>query len=285
MQSEKEGRTIRLSAGTMTSLRGAFERCLESEKELAGVFEVAKNELLFVQAQEGFEGKGGDWIASSTEDAPFTWHTHPILFGESESPVNVGSSVMASGEDLVGLVQDDARNEHFLSNAKGKGVFDCILTVAGILVVGTSQELIEKWGEMSRIDESNKEDWIASYNLGRKCKKLPLEELKLEVQKKAFAKIENAYNFYAFQEHCGAFGNFGKGHDSVFDRLWKNCPYIGYHTWWPKSQLPQDEKTEWDTSKPKLRMAAIKLVQMRWFKSRTFLECEVHKVLLLDLSA
>lgn len=74
MKSEKEEQLcIKLSAKTMRALRRAFESCLESEKELAGVFEVSNAPgctlLSFADAQHGYEG--GDWIASSTEDAPF----------------------------------------------------------------------------------------------------------------------------------------------------------------------------------------------------------------------
>ncbi len=112
-----------------------FERSLETEEEVAGCFEERKvanamphTELVFAKlsktTKKGFEG--GDWVASTTKDARYTWHTHPICYGDSESPSNHGSSVFASGEDLVGLVQDDRRNRHFLSNPKGLQVFDCI---------------------------------------------------------------------------------------------------------------------------------------------------------------
>lgn len=181
---------------------------------------------------------------------------------------------MASGEDLVGLVQDDARNRHFLANPSGKGVFDCVVSVAGILVIGASQELIDFWGELAVVDEGNRADWIKSYNLPRKCRNLSLDKLKTEIERKATAEIENSYNFNAFMDFCGAFERFGEGDDTVFDRLWKRCPYIAYHAWWPKSQLPEDEKT-WDTSKPKTRIMAVKHIQTRWFNSRTFLESEV----------
>jgi hypothetical protein len=285
-----------LSGETMTWLRHVFEECLDSEEEVAGIFRVKeeegdKKELLFEKNGKSNGREGRDWTASSTTDAPFTWHTHPVLFGKTEgaSPSNFGSSVMASGEDLLGLVQDNVRNsKNFLANPTGQNVFDCILTVAGILVIGASQESVELWEKMSIIDKSNMKEWISEYGLEGKMRRrgsLSISTVKAEIEKVSFAKVENAFNFIAFKKYCGAYGYFGKGakSDTVFERIWRQCPFIGYHTWWPTNLLPKDEKTIWDTSTPENRMNSVKHVQKRWFKSKTFLETNVIVCLLIIL--
>jgi hypothetical protein len=118
---------------------------------------------------------------------------------------------MASGEDLLGLVQDNVRNsKNFLANPKGQNVFDCILTVAGILVIGASQELVELWEKMSSIDKSNMNEWISAYGLegkmGRKGS-LTISTVKAEIEKVSFGKVENAYNFIAFKKYENTSGS------------------------------------------------------------------------------
>lgn len=103
---------------------------------------------------------GNDWIASSSHNHRYTWHSHPILYEDSETPLNMFNSIFASGEDLVGVVQDSEKNEFFLSSKDGKMVFDVILTVVGLFVIGVNQKIIDVWGNLAKIDESNSDSWI-----------------------------------------------------------------------------------------------------------------------------
>jgi hypothetical protein len=275
-----------LKRGTLKALRRVFEHSLEREEEFAGCFEQRPQqhenviELGFEESSRGVEGD--DWIGCQTKDAPYTWHTHPICYGgDGEAPTNHGSPVFVSGEDLVGLVQDDRRNHHFLSNPTGALFFDCILTVAGILVVGAKQEAIDLWGQLTHVDMENKSKWIDEYELGI-SKRTSLAKVKKSIEKNkqtAYAEVVAGYKFIAFEQHCGSYGYFGGKNDvSIFDRLLKACPFTGYHAWWPRDQLPEDERTEWDTSTPRNRMLAVKEVQLRWFRSETFLVTQVMMV-------
>jgi hypothetical protein len=132
---------------TMVKLRLIFEESLKQEVEFSGFFDscdVNGEQVLSVSSafDHGSGMKGEDWTASVSEDVPFSFHTHPLLFDEGGEYDNFGSSCMLSGEDLMGLVQDSLRNDHFLSNPNGRNVFDVVVSVCGLLVVGAGSEVI-----------------------------------------------------------------------------------------------------------------------------------------------
>jgi hypothetical protein len=53
--------------------------------------------------------------------------------------------------------------------------------------------------------------------------------LKRLIEKNAFAKVENAYNFAAFKRYVGAYGEFrgDENKEAVFNVLMRKCPHIG----------------------------------------------------------
>ncbi len=255
---------------TMLALREVFELSLEKEEELGGVFVAATRadhhiELSLDRKQAGF--CGNDWTGCSTEDAPFTWHSHPVLFDEDDRPDNFGSSVMLSGEDLMGLVQDSALNEHFLANKDGQNVFDVVLTIAGLLVVGAGPTIVARWGELAQVTEENKSAWMAEYGI-RGGKRLAVEVVKKRVERAAWAAVENSFNFGAFKRLCGAYSSFGHDatSDSFFDALHRACPHVGYAAWNGADKRRRG---------PAERMQAGKRAQLSWFRSAEYLARDV----------
>jgi hypothetical protein len=246
----RASRRFVFSEATMVELRRLFVKSLEEEVEFSGSFVVdADDKLTISHLDEGYEGL--DWTGSSGCDVMFSFHTHPCLFDEHGVYDNVGSSVMLSGEDLMGLVQDSADNPHFLSNPTGANVFDVVCSVVGLLVVGAGEAVIAKFGEMAQLDETNREDWATAYGVKNSGS---LASLRKKIERAAWAKVENSFNFHEFKKFVGAYGVFNKGGDSVFDVLMRRCPHIGYHVW-PKKvpvakrmQLPKKQQLDWFTS-------------------------------------
>lgn len=243
---------------TMVELRRVFVKSLEEEVEFSGVFVAdADGKLTVSQLDEGYEGQ--DWTGCSTTDVAFSFHTHPCLFDELGVYDNVGSSVMLSGEDLMGLVQDSVDNPHFLSNPTGANVFDVVCTVVGLLIVGAGEVVIAKFGEMAQLDETNREEWAAAYGVKNGGS---IATFRKKIEKAAWAKVENSYNFHEFKKYVGAYAVFNQGGDSVFDVLMRQCPYIGYHVWPKKVPIAK-------------RMHLPKKQQFDWFTSDKFLQANV----------
>eukprot|EP00727_Mastigamoeba_balamuthi_P014822 m51a1_g9966 hypothetical protein (225) ;mRNA; f:88328-89562 len=180
----------------------------------------------------------------AVEDAPWTFHTHPITFDADDLPTSYSNLI--GNEDMVAAVEDDARNYGRVSNANGSMVFDVLCCPMGILVYSAGQKALEEWRS-------------------------------LEPSATTFEGVE--LHNSRFEQRLGSARYDGTG-SGQFSVIKASFQFLGYQQWFePESPQYAAQKKLARTAEERSWLG--REDQMRWFMSPQFMALDLSKEELL----
>ena len=242
-----------LSPSTQRTLREFYTESNTLQTELSGVLTLDKETSTLIVATSLETAKENVGFSTSTytvadtdaEDAPFTFHTHPIEVDEDGSVINIPNLI--SNEDMIGVVQDAEANKGFLSNPHGVNKVDVLVTPIGMFLYAATPGIIDLWTSMEpSLDASDplREEYIETFvsespRRGRKSLRSSLQAMdahQLQAHVAAhpdernmfFAPVENAFLHDPFEAYIGSYGYYMQGEGVFAQDLVPRFGHLGF---------------------------------------------------------